>query len=100
MKMDRNRKAFDVAAEAAQRGPANVRNFYLAGKALARLERTKTLRDKHRTNAANRRPRTGKPGKKTSVWNAVGFPSSLWGIGVRGHLPIDVHGSPSVAARF
>jgi len=38
MKMDQNRKAFDLAAEAAQRGPAHARNFYLAGKALSRLD--------------------------------------------------------------
>ena len=38
MKMDQNRKAFDLAAEAAQRGPANARNYYLAAKALSRLD--------------------------------------------------------------
>ena len=38
MKMDQNRKAFDLAAEAAQRGPSHARNFYLAGKALSRLD--------------------------------------------------------------
>lgn len=38
MKMDQNRKAFDLAVEAAQRGPSNARNFYLAGKALTRLD--------------------------------------------------------------
>lgn len=38
MKLDQNRKAFDLAVEAAQRGPTHARNFYLAGKALSRLE--------------------------------------------------------------
>ena len=32
------RKAFDAAAEAAQRNPEDARNFLLAGKALARLD--------------------------------------------------------------
>jgi tetratricopeptide (TPR) repeat protein len=33
------RRAFDAAAEAAQRNPEDPRNFFLAGKALVRLER-------------------------------------------------------------
>jgi tetratricopeptide (TPR) repeat protein len=45
MKMGENRRAFDLAVEAAGRGPGNARNFYLAGKALTRLEQwEKSLR--------------------------------------------------------
>ena len=38
MKQDENRKAFNLAVEAAERNPMGARNFYLAGKALFRLE--------------------------------------------------------------
>ena len=38
MKQDDNRQAFNLAAEAAQRNPNAARNFFLAGKALTRLE--------------------------------------------------------------
>lgn len=38
MKQDDNRKAFSLAVEAAERNPNSARNFYLAGKALVRLE--------------------------------------------------------------
>lgn len=38
MKMDQNRRAFDLAVEAAQRGPTHARNFYFAAKALSRLD--------------------------------------------------------------
>ena len=38
MKQDDNRQAFNLAVEAAERNPASARNFYLAGKALVRLE--------------------------------------------------------------
>lgn len=38
MKQDDNRQAFSLAAEAAQRNPNSARNFFLAGKALTRLE--------------------------------------------------------------
>lgn len=37
MKRDENRRAFDLAAEAAQRNPNGARNYFLAGKALTRL---------------------------------------------------------------
>jgi Flp pilus assembly protein TadD len=38
MKEDDNRRAFNLAVEAAERNPQSSRNFYLAGKALTRLE--------------------------------------------------------------
>lgn len=38
MKEDDNRRAFSLAVEAAERNPQSSRNFYLAGKALTRLE--------------------------------------------------------------
>jgi tetratricopeptide (TPR) repeat protein len=38
MKQDDNRKAFDLAVEAAQRNPNGARNYFLAGKALTRLD--------------------------------------------------------------
>jgi len=37
MKQDQNRRAFDLAVEAATRNPVRARNAYLAGKALTRL---------------------------------------------------------------
>ncbi len=39
MKRGENEKAFQLASEAAVRNPASARNFYLTGKALARLEK-------------------------------------------------------------
>jgi tetratricopeptide (TPR) repeat protein len=39
LKQGENRRAFDAAAEAAQRNPDDPRNMFLAGKALVRLER-------------------------------------------------------------
>lgn len=38
MKQDDNKKAFNLAVEAAERNPNAARNFFLAGKALTRLE--------------------------------------------------------------
>lgn len=38
MKQDDNKQAFNLAVEAAERNPNGARNFYLAGKALIRLE--------------------------------------------------------------
>jgi predicted Zn-dependent protease len=38
MKENDNKKAFNLAVEAAQRNPQSARNFYLAGKALFRLD--------------------------------------------------------------
>jgi tetratricopeptide (TPR) repeat protein len=40
LKRDEPKKAFSLAAEAAKRNPASARNFYLAGKALWKLEET------------------------------------------------------------
>jgi tetratricopeptide (TPR) repeat protein len=39
LKLGEHRKAFDLAAEAAQRNPDDARNFFLTGKALVKLER-------------------------------------------------------------
>ena len=39
IKQGEYRKAFDAAAEAAQRNPDDPRNFFLAGKALVKLDR-------------------------------------------------------------
>jgi tetratricopeptide (TPR) repeat protein len=39
LKRDENEKAFQLAAEAAERNPSSARNFYLAGKALSRLDK-------------------------------------------------------------
>ena len=39
LKIGEYRKAFDLAAEAAQRNPDDARNFFLTGKALVKLER-------------------------------------------------------------
>ena len=39
LKRGENEKAFQLASEAAVRNPASARNFYLTGKALARLEK-------------------------------------------------------------
>jgi tetratricopeptide (TPR) repeat protein len=40
LKRGESKKAFSLAAEAAKRNPASARNFYLAGKALWKLEQT------------------------------------------------------------
>jgi tetratricopeptide (TPR) repeat protein len=40
LKRDEPKKAFSLAAEAAKRNPASARNFFLAGKALWKLEET------------------------------------------------------------
>jgi tetratricopeptide (TPR) repeat protein len=39
LKLGEHRRAFDLAVEAAERNPRDARNFFLAGKALVRLER-------------------------------------------------------------